>query len=167
MSRDWKLGRLEGWKNNGSAVEHALFHPSSLPSIRASVRKAGFSLLEVLLALAIFGISAVGVLVALGNHLKNVSFLQDHARAVRIASREMNAMRRLTAFEEGETEGSEDRFTWTKQLTTEGLDVWPGLDAASGTPVLLAVTVKWSDTEGGSAVGKVHLDGFEVIGAAD
>ncbi len=164
MSKDWKIGKMQEWKNSGRDVEPSVFHPSTHPFFRSS---SGFSLLEVLLALAIFGIAAVGVLVALGNHLKNVSFLQDHARAVRIASREMNALRRLTAFEEGETEGSEDRFTWTKQLTTEGLDVWPGLDAASGTPALLAVTVNWSDSVGGPAAGKVHLDGFEVIGAAE
>ena len=129
--------------------------------------KTGFSLLEVLVALAIFGIAAGGVLVALGHHLKNVSFLQDHARAVRIASREMNSLRRLTTFEEGETEGSEERFAWTSQVTTEGLDEWPGLESATGTPVRLLVTVQWSDSEGGPTAGKVHLDGFEVLGTAN
>jgi type II secretion system protein I len=128
-------------------------------------RRAGFSLLEVLVALAIFGVAAGGVLVALGHHLKNVSFLQDHSRAVRIASREMNTLRRMTTFEEGETEGAEDRFSWVSQVTTEGLDEWPGLEDATGTPALLSVTVQWSDSEGGPSLGKVHLDGFDVFGA--
>lgn len=130
-------------------------------------RCSGFSLLEVLVALAIFGIAAGGVLVALGHHLKNVSFLQDHEHAVRIASREMNAMRRLPAFEEAETSGVEDRFSWTSQITTDGLDDWPGLDSATGTPARLSVTVQWSDREGGPALGKVHLDGFDVLGAGE
>jgi type II secretion system protein I len=125
--------------------------------------RGGFSLLEVLVALAIFGIAAGGVLVALGHHLKNVSFMQDNARAVRIASREMNAMRQMKTFEEGETEGAEDRFVWTKLVTTEGLTEWPGLADATGTPVRLSVTVQWSDSAGGPALGKVHLDGFEVF----
>lgn len=130
-------------------------------------RRAGFSLLEVLVALAVFGIAAGGVLVALGHHLKNVSFLQDHGRAVRIASREMNAMRRLPAFEEAETNGVEDRFSWISQITADGLDDWPGLDSATGTPARLSVTVQWSDGEGGPALGKVHLDGFDVPGAEE
>ena len=129
--------------------------------------RTGFSLLEVLVALAIFGIAAGGVLVALGHHLKNVSFLQNHSQAVRIASREMNVLRRMTAFKESEMQGSEGRFVWTTKVTTEGLGEWPGLEEAAGTPALLLVTVQWSDSEGGPAVGKVHLDGFEVCGAEE
>ena len=128
---------------------------------------AGFSLLEVLVALAIFGIAAGGILVALGHHLKNVSFLQDNSRAVRIASREMNAMRRMTTLPEEEAEDSEGRFSWTSTATADGLDEWPGLTSATGTPVRLSVTVQWSDSEGGPATGKVHLDGFSVYGAAN
>ena len=126
--------------------------------------QAGFSLLEVLVALAIFAIAAGGVLVALGHHLKNVSFLQDHSRAVRIASREMNALRRMTSLPEEEKEGSEDRFTWVSQVNTDGLDEWPGLDSSTGTPARISVTVQWSDSEGGPSSGKVHLDGFGVFG---
>ncbi|MEI8206657.1 MAG: prepilin-type N-terminal cleavage/methylation domain-containing protein [Kiritimatiellales bacterium] len=126
-------------------------------------KRAGFSLLEVLVALAIFAIAAGGTLVALGHHLKNVSFLQDHSRAVRIASREINALRRMTTVPEEETEGSEDRFSWTSLAGTEGLDEWSGLTSATGTPVRLSVTVQWSDSAGGPATGKVRLDGFEVF----
>lgn len=129
------------------------------------MKRAGFSLLEVLVALAIFAIAAGGTLVALGHHLKNVSFLQDHSRAVRIASREMNAMRRVKSV--SETEGSEDRFSWTSLVSTEGLDEWPGLTSATGTPVRLSVTVQWSDSAGGPVAGKVRLDGFEVFGTVN
>lgn len=124
--------------------------------------RAGFSLLEVLVALAVFGIAAGGVLAALGNHLKNVAFMQDHARAVRIAAREMNALRRGGTLDE-EIEGSEDRFTWTAQAATDGLDEWPGLENADGTPVLLTVTVQWSDHEDSPPEGRVRLNGFDVF----
>lgn len=163
MRKNWKAGRLEGWRNRKRDVEHSSFQSSKLPSLQSFSRKAGFSLLEVLVALAIFAIAAGGVLVALGHHLKNVSFLQDHSRAVRIASREMDAMRRLKSAAEEEKDGSEDRFSWTSLTSTEGLDEWPGLTSATGTPVRLAVTVQWSDSAGGPAAGKVRLDGFEIF----
>jgi len=163
MRKNWKAGRLEGWRNRKRDVEHSSFQPSILPSTRSSARKEGFSLLEVLVALAIFAIAAGGVLVALGHHLKNVSFLQDHSRAVRIASREMDAMRRLKSAAEEEKDGSEDRFSWTSLTSTEGLDEWPGLTSATGTPVRLSVAVQWSDSAGGPAAGKVRLDGFEIF----
>jgi len=105
MRKNRKAGRIEGWKNRKRDAEHSSFQTSILPSFQSFSRKAGFSLLEVLVALAIFAIAAGGTLVALGHHLKNVSFLQDHSRAVRIASREMNALRRMTTLSEEETEG--------------------------------------------------------------
>ncbi len=160
MREDRKNGRMECWKSGKKDVEHSVFQHSSIPFFHSS---SGFSLLEVLVALAIFGIAAGGILVALGHHLKSVSFMQDNARAVRIATREMNALRRTASLDEEETAGAEDRFSWTTLVSTEGLAEWPGLENANGTPVLLSVTVQWSDSEGGPALGKVHLDGFEVF----
>ncbi len=163
MRKNWKAGRLEGWRNRKRDVEHSSFQSSKLPSLQPFSRKAGFSLLEVLVALAIFAIAAGGVLVALGHHFKNVSFLQDHSRAVRIASRQMNAMRRMPTVLEEVAEGSEDRFSWMSLASTDGLDEWPGLTSSTGTPVRLSVTVQWSDSVGGPAAGKVRLDGFGVF----
>lgn len=136
----------------------------NFPNIGKS--RAGFSLLEVLVALAVFGIAAGGILVALGHHIKNVSYIQDHARAVRIASREMDSLRRIQTLEE-ETDGSEDRFSWVTQVSTDGMDDWPGLDEADGAPVLLTVTVEWRDHEEGPVTGRVRLEGFDVFGAED
>ena len=162
MRREWKIGRMGGWGHRRRTIKFFSFQSSTHPSFRSS----GFSLLEVLVALAVFGIAAGGVLVALGHHLKNVSFMKDHARAVRIASREINALRRTGLLEE-ETEGSEDRFTWTTLVTTDGLDEWPSLENASGTPVLLNVTVQWSDSEESPPNGRVRLHGFGVFGVED
>ncbi len=115
------------------------------------------------MALAIFGIAAGGVLAALGNHLKNVSFMQDHSRALRIASRELNAARRAALPQEGEIEGAQDRFFWTVRTTTEGLGEWPGLEGAAGTPMILSVVVQWGDRADGPLTGRVRLDGLEVF----
>lgn len=160
MMEEGKNGRVECRKNKRRGVDPAVFQSSNLPIFQSS---AGFSLLEVLMALAIFGIAAGGVLVALGNHLKNVAFMQDHARAVRIAAREMNALRKVSVFEEGEVEGAEDRFVWVAQTGSGELDEWPGLSDAPGTPALLTVTVQWSDSPGGPPSGRVRLDGFELF----
>ena len=126
---------------------------------------AGFSLLEVLVALALFAIAASGILVAMGNHLKQVSFMQDHAQAVRLATREMNALRRMSVLEAGENTGVEGRFTWKATAETDGLDDWPGLSGLPGTPARLCVTVHWSDREAGPTNGQVRLDGFAYYGA--
>lgn len=117
-------------------------------------------MLEVLVALALFAIAASGILVAMGNHLKQVSFMQDHAHAVRLATREMNVLRRMTVFEAGENTGVEGRFTWKTTAETDGLDDWPGLTGLPGTPARLSVTVQWSDAEVGPTNGQVRLDGF-------
>lgn len=131
-----------------------------------SGRRSGFSLLEVLVALALFAIAASGILTAMGNHLKQVSFMQDHAHALRLATREMNALRRMKVLEAGETAGVEGRFTWQTAAETEGFDDWPGLAGLPGTPARLRVSVQWGDTEAGPTNGQVRLDGFAYFGAA-
>jgi len=169
MRGERNAGMLEGWKSRRlenrtvRRFSTPTLHYSHTPALQSSSSQRGFSLLEVLVALAIFGIAAGGVLVALGHHLKNVSFLQDHARAVRIASREMNALRRTADADAGEMDAFEDRFFWTTQVRTDGLDDWPGLEDSAGTPARLSVTVQWSDSEGGPPLGKVHLDGFDIF----
>jgi len=168
MREKWNIGVPEYWRDRRVENQPALrlcapkFHQSHAPTLHFFARKAGFSLLEVLVALAIFGIAAGGILVALGHHLKNVTYLKDYAQAVRIASREMNALRRNASLDVPE-EGADGRFVWTAEVSTDGLDEWPGLENADGTPVRLAVTVQWRDHADGPALGKVHLDGFEVF----
>ncbi|MGE4490401.1 MAG: hypothetical protein AB7E95_12745, partial [Kiritimatiellales bacterium] len=68
---------------------------------------------------------------------------------------------------EEETDGTEDRFRWTAQVSTDGMDDWPGLDETEGTPVLLTVSVEWRDHEEGPVNGRVRLEGFDVFGAEE
>ncbi|MFA5689173.1 MAG: prepilin-type N-terminal cleavage/methylation domain-containing protein [Kiritimatiellales bacterium] len=121
-----------------------------------STLRTGFSLLEVLIALTILGIAAGGILTALGSHLKNVTFIKDHAQAVRIATREMDSLRRAPEFSEDEISGDENGFAWTAGITTEGFDEWPGIEFAAGTPAQLNITVTWDG-------GKVQMSGFKVF----
>jgi prepilin-type N-terminal cleavage/methylation domain-containing protein len=129
----------------------------------------GFSLLEVLVALVVFSIGVSGLLVALGYHLKDITFTEDHAHAVRIASREMNALRRMKYFPEQEVTGEEGRFTWTATAEEADYDELPGVtsdDVSSSQslkPCMMDVTVEWSEEAGGERNRKVRLQGLELF----
>jgi len=124
---------------------------------------AGFSLLEVLVALTVFAIGAGGMLVALGNHLRNVSYMEDQAHAVRLATREMNELRHSAEYDENEIEGSEGRFVWVARMHSDELADWPQLDTLEGDPAQLEVVVQWSDVDGGELKNRVRLEGFDVF----
>lgn len=127
------------------------------------MKRAGFSILEVLVALAVFGIAAGGMLAVLGNHMRDVSYMQDQARAVRIARREMDTLQRMSTFQPLEDSGEEDRFSWTTLVTDDIPVEVPGEefndDAASDAEILayLEVQVSWSETSGGSPSKRVRL----------
>jgi type II secretion system protein I len=127
----------------------------------------GFSILEVLVALTVFAIGAGGMLAALGNHLRNVSYMESHARAVRIATRELNDLRLSDEFEEMEEEGEDGRFVWVSRMHTEGLEDWPAVDVieedSGKTLARLEVVVQWSNVEGGELTHKVRLEGCDIF----
>lgn len=132
------------------------------------IRNAGFSLLEVLVALVVFAIGVSGLLVALGYHLKDISFTEDHARAVRIASREINTLRRMTYMPDQEMEGEEDRYVWRTIVEEMDQDDMPGMNStdegsrSAAIPCLIDVTVQWSEVEGGELAKQVNLKGIEI-----
>jgi type II secretion system protein I len=136
---------------------------SSLSSFHSSARSAGFSILEVLVALAVFAIAAGGLLAVLGNHMRDVSYLQDQARAVRIARREMDALQRMSSFQTLEESGESGRFSWTRRMTEELPEDLPGeefADSSAGDSdvlALLQVEVAWSETDGGEPANRVRL----------
>ena len=146
-------------------------HESSHPLIQHSSRASrdGFSLLEVLVALVVFAIGVTGMLVALGYNLRDISYSKDHAHAVRIASREMNSMRRLTNIPELETAGEEGRFSWQTEVILMDIDDLPGMDSDEAgqsdalVPAEMEVNVSWSEDVGGDATHKVQLSGIELF----
>jgi type II secretion system protein I len=134
-----------------------------------SIQKSGFTLLEILIALAVFAIGVTGMLTALGNHVKGVSLSEDHARAVRIAQREMNTLRRSRYLPDTEMSGAEGRYVWTTTVEEADYDNLPGVDsdefasARALRPCNMAVMVQWSDVEGGELKRRVLFQGLELF----
>lgn len=142
---------------------------SPSPVQPVSPSKKGFTLLEILIALAVFAIGVTGMLTALGRHVKDVSLSEDHARGVRIAQREMNALRRLRFAPTGEMEGQEGRYVWTAVVEESDHDALPGVDsdefanARALRPFDMTVMVLWSDVEGGELKRRVLFRGMELF----
>lgn len=132
-------------------------------------KRGGFSLLEVLVALVVFAIGVTGMLTALGYHLRDIGYSKDHAHAVRLATREMNALRRMKYVPPSGGEGSEDRFSWRSEVEPMDLSDLPmvGTDEEGQTntevPCEMTVTVSWADTEGAEPTHKVRLQGIELF----
>lgn len=94
-SGKWK-GEEEQWKvesgrtncSHASDAEQFIFLPSTFNSARKGrCRKAaGFTLIEVMLALAIFGMAALAAVKAATDHLSSVGYLQDKTFARYVAS---------------------------------------------------------------------------------
>lgn len=132
-------------------------------------RREGFSLLEVLVALVVFAIGVTGMLTALGYNLRDINYSKDHAKAVRIATREMNNLRRLTYVPEAESTGAEGRFSWISGI--EQVDIYdlPGMDSDDAgqsdglMPYNMEVTVSWSDDADGEPVHQAKLNGIELF----
>ncbi len=147
------------------------FHKSRNPNTQQSKRtlRAGFSLLEVLVALVVFAIGVTGLLVALGANLRDINYTKDHAQAVRIASREMNNLRRLTYVPDGAMEAGDGRFSWKIEVIEIDTADLPGGDSGresesdSMLPYEMEVVVAWSADVGGEPLHKVKLSGIELF----
>lgn len=133
------------------------------------MRRAGFSLLEVLVALVVFSIGVTGMLAGLGYNLRDVSYTKDHARAVRVANREFSALRRQTLMPEAESSGEEGRFSWSTEVEAMDVESLPGMSSDDEgrsdalIPCTIHVQVNWSNDAGGEPVHRVVLDGIELF----
>ena len=109
------------------------------------------------------------MLTALGSHVKDVTISEDHARAVRIAQREMNTLRRARFMPDAEMTGAEGRYVWTAEVEETDYDNLPGVDsdefasARALRPCDMSVMVQWSDVEGGELKHRVLFSGVELF----
>jgi general secretion pathway protein I len=113
---------------------------------QAHIRAAGFTLLEVLIAVAIVAIALVAFM---GLHLRSLDATiraQDLTTAVLLAQAKMATMGEFpdTGEEKGQFEGPElARFQWATAVTEHTLDAVAGGQAV--TVRRLEVTVAWAD----------------------
>lgn len=84
-------------------------------------RQAGFTLLEVLVALIILTVVGVAVLQLFGGGLRLARASADHLEATLLAAAKLSELP-AGAVEEGATEGNEGPYRWTRQVAFE-----PGL----------------------------------------
>ena len=101
----------------------------------------GFTLLEVLIALAILGTAVVAAIQGFSQGLRLLKLSGDHQEAVLLADQ---VVREITQPSEGQEENTSGRFTWvrtTKLLETP--DLTPANAPRRGKVYEIAVTVKW------------------------
>jgi general secretion pathway protein I len=101
----------------------------------------GFTLLEVLVALAIVGVAVTGVLQLTSQSLRLLRLTEEHVAAARLADR---LAREPVATAEGVDSGSEGPFTWERTITR--VETPKELDPSRGPiPQLFAmsVAVRW------------------------
>ena len=115
---------------------------------QAHTRAAGFTLLEVLIAVAIVAIALVAFM---GLHLRSLDATiraQDLTTAVLLAQGKMATMGEFpeTGEEQGKFEGPElERFQWATAVTEHTLDALPDGGGQAVTVRRLEVTVFWAD----------------------
>jgi general secretion pathway protein I len=105
--------------------------------------QAGFTLLEVLVALAILGLAVVASIQGFAQGLRLLKLSGDNQRAMLLADQKA---REVVQFEEGTQEGTEGDFRWSRTTT---LLPAPELIPASGEPQWnvwqVLVRVQWDE----------------------
>jgi general secretion pathway protein I len=100
------------------------------------VNARGFTLLEVLVALAILGVAVVASIQGFASGLRLLKLSGDHQEATLLADEKM---REVVVPVEGREEGTEDRFQWIR--TVAKLPT-PEIVAGAGQPA--STTAKWN-----------------------
>jgi len=81
-----------------------------------TVQRNGFTLIEVMVALAILGLSLVTIIQLFGQGLRLLRVAGEHQRAVVLADRKVREMPD-TPLEEGVVTGEEEGYRWERRVT--------------------------------------------------
>lgn len=79
---------------------------------------AGFTLIEVLVALVVLSVAVAAVLQLFGGGLRLARASTDHLEATLLASEKLSEIA-LDTVEEGATEGTEGPYRWTRRVTID------------------------------------------------
>jgi type II secretion system protein I len=107
-----------------------------------NARSKGFTLIEVMVALAIMSIAIVTIIQLFAQGLRLLKSGGDHQRAVIIADQKL---RELVSFTEGVEEGEEEPFRWERHVTLEPEPEGPP-EPTAGKPLRtyrVSVRVRW------------------------
>jgi len=104
---------------------------------------AGFTLLEVLVALAILSLAIVASIQGFAQGLRLLKLSGDHQRAVLVADEKA---REVVVPEVGHDEGTEGPFAWERTVrAVEAPDLAPLGQVATFRVYEIAVTVRWDE----------------------
>jgi general secretion pathway protein I len=122
--------------------EHAAPHPDPLPAKSGERGKAGFTLLEALIAITVLALSLSALLSLYSTGLRGVAAIDGNMRARLLAQSVMAEMSHERASRPGKVQGRSDQFTWT--LTVAPYDEPErGQQRSPWTLHHLVVTVSW------------------------
>lgn len=107
--------------------------------------EAGFTLVEVLVALAILGVTMVALYGAIGDAAQRLSAAQTESIAVGLARSKLEEVGHTIAPIVGDVAGAEGRFTWTVSIAVAGTPeervAWPAVLAD------VSVKIAWREGE--------------------
>jgi len=107
--------------------------------------QAGFTLMEVLVALVVMAVLVVALLELFGGGLRLARASGDHLEATLLATSKLSELT-LEPLEEGVTEGTEGEYAWSRRVTADPTLLPQEIDAATPSAVRLArvtVEVRW------------------------
>jgi general secretion pathway protein I len=114
-------------------------HPRAKPASRPPFQK-GFTLLEVLVALAILGVAVVASIQGFAAGLRLLKLAGDHQHAMLVADRKV---REVLSPEEGQQRGTEGALTWNRTTSAVPAPELAGATGATWRLYRIEVTVQW------------------------
>jgi general secretion pathway protein I len=115
------------------------------PSARPHARDAGFTLLEVLVALVVLSTTVVAALQLFGGGLRLARTAGDHSEAALLASAKLADLE-PGPLTEGQTDGTDGPYRWTRRVTLDAALLPIEADSPETLRIRLArvsVEVRW------------------------
>lgn len=115
-----------------------------------SIRQAGLTLIEILIAMAILAAGIVVIVKFQGDLMRNLGSTQQQAEAMSIAESKLNELRYYTVIESGGSGTAYDDIGSGNETTTSNnttyTTVWTVTDVEDPPHKVIQVTVTWTDS---------------------
>ena len=107
------------------------------------MKEQGFSLLEVLVAMAVLALSLGVLYQAMGNGLRNLGNAGDWGRAMILAESQLNEAAARRPLQAGRESGRQGPFRWTVEVSQYEPPERPGRFQPPFQPWRISVEVRW------------------------